>query len=338
MSKVTYLLGAGSSKNALPLIKEIPERIEEIIKVISGEDKLLDSESKFTEYPIQNQQSKQHYQREMKDCLKWLMEVSRNHASVDTFAKKLFIKGNRGELRRLKNALSVFFILEQAHRPPDYRYDAFFASILNDITALPENISIITWNYDYQIELAMSDFLEMPYLRDIIFKSKVYFKGFVNKNNDGFRIYKVNGTCAFIDDDNMTFEPNKIHRSIDKAFVERVTEIYYRVNYTKYFRNTLSFSWEQESTEEPEKSIVYNAIENTKETEVLVVIGYSFPFFNRDIDRQIIGSMKNLKRVYFQAPDANALKERFQAIRSNIDPKDLVPRFDTEQFLLPDEL
>jgi hypothetical protein len=48
--------------------------------------------------------------------------------------------------------------------------------------------------------------------------------------------------------------------------------------------------------------------------------------------------MTSLEKVYFQAPDSNNLKERFLSIREDIDDKKLVLRYDTEQFLLPNEL
>jgi len=70
----------------------------------------------------------------------------------------------------------------------------------------------------------------------------------------------------------------------------------------------------------------------------LIVICYSFPFFNRNVDSQIIKTMKELKKVYFQAPDSDLIKERFQAIRDDIPENKLVPRIDIEQFLLPNEL
>ena len=48
--------------------------------------------------------------------------------------------------------------------------------------------------------------------------------------------------------------------------------------------------------------------------------------------------MDKLKKVYFQAPDADSLKERFLSIREDIPANMLVSRFDTKQFLLPNEL
>lgn len=42
-------------------------------------------------------------------------------------------------------------------------------------------------------------------------------------------------------------------------------------------------------------------------TTILVVIGYSFPFFNREVDKQIFNELNNrvLKKIYFQDPVLN---------------------------------
>ena len=48
--------------------------------------------------------------------------------------------------------------------------------------------------------------------------------------------------------------------------------------------------------------------------------------------------MKNVKKVYFQAPDAEILRERFKSIRNDLNDSDLILRYDLEQFLLPNEL
>jgi len=78
----------------------------------------------------------------------------------------------------------------------------------------------------------------------------------------------------------------------------------------------LSFAWED--YERPEQNIINKVTTSTKDTEVLVVIGYSFPFFNREVDRKIIGEMKNLKKVYFQDKNPHNIKLRFQAIRNDL--------------------
>jgi hypothetical protein len=79
------------------------------------------------------------------------------------------------------------------------------------------------------------------------------------------------------------------------------------------------------------------AISNVFDTEILVVIGYSFPFFNRNIDRRIIQSMTNLKKIYLQSPEAMSLKDRLNAV-INLEKIEVVPIKDTDQFILPYEL
>jgi hypothetical protein len=48
--------------------------------------------------------------------------------------------------------------------------------------------------------------------------------------------------------------------------------------------------------------------------------------------------MTNLKKVYFQAPDAEDIRERFLAINDGVPPENLVLRKDVKQFTLPNEL
>jgi hypothetical protein len=85
-----------------------------------------------------------------------------------------------------------------------------------------------------------------------------------------------------------------------------------------------------------------SVINNIKDSVALVVIGYSFPVFNRNIDRQVLNSMKNLKRIYLQDLNPNALEERVKALREDLrdDPSkvDIVKSTDGEQFLIPYEL
>ena len=61
----------------------------------------------------------------------------------------------------------------------------------------------------------------------------------------------------------------------------------------------LSFGWE---CNDSEWSIIPNVKEDSADTDILIVVGYSFLYFNRETDREIILSMKQLRKVYFQAP------------------------------------
>jgi len=96
-----------------------------------------------------------------------------------------------------------------------------------------------------------------------------------------------------------------------------VFESYFSFSNVEKTESLLSFAWEDE--ENTSKKIfneqkVKVALEMATGTNILVVIGYSFPFFNRKIDQQIFYSMHNtLQKIYFQDPfnTGEQLKSQF---------------------------
>jgi len=337
--KVTYLIGAGASRNALPIVTELPERILAILEKIKDTDgKILDIAFTDNErLPLTKKAALNHLIAD----LKWLAEKARNHASIDTFAKKLFLKSSFQELKKLKVVLSIYFILEQASSRYDKRYDSFFASILDkDIVDFPSNIRIISWNYDYQFEQAFSEYTDSTEIIDNQRKLNVVSKfTYKQLKTDRFAIFKINGTTNFLDPNwkNEHEYCKHFENSITQQLLESVLENYTSLLHTDLkLYCSLSFAWEDPV--DGFGNIVEHTIKETNDTEILIVIGYSFPFFNRGIDREIINSMKKLQKVYFQAPDANNIRERFLSIRNNIRDEYLITRFDIDQFLLPAEL
>jgi hypothetical protein len=154
---------------------------------------------------------------------------------------------------------------------------------------------------------------------------------------DNFCIIKLNGSTEFHTRDSYGNDSKMVDNfhPYRKEMIEILVKNFAISYYHPRLHSSLSFAWESDF-QNPD--IIDQAIAATSDTEILVVIGYSFPFFNREVDRKIIKTMTNLKKVYFQAPDANNLIERFQAIRDDIDAKSLIPKFDTVQFFLPNEL
>ncbi len=55
--------------------------------------------------------------------LEWLSTICNTHYSIDTYAKKLFIKGDEAGYLKLKNSLSLYFTIQQILVQPDKRYD-----------------------------------------------------------------------------------------------------------------------------------------------------------------------------------------------------------------------
>lgn len=337
--KITYLFGAGASKNALPIVNEIPKRLEFVIELLkSDEFKLSDSE-KFADLSLN--QSKREIQNVLIEDLEWLLEKSSNHASIDTFAKKLYIKGERDNLNRLKLSFSVYFVIEQFINKADMRYDSFFASLLkDDVSKFPNNVRVLSWNYDMQFEKAFSEYTDQrEYSANQALLNVITKYGYETPNDSRFSILKLNGSTNLTQhvgwDQYQYFSEFGDELSIDVLSKAIRNYASLRFGVAKGFSG-LSFAWERFG--EPEKDIILHAKKETANTVILIVVGYSFPYFNREIDRDIIQNMKYLKKVYFQAPDADNLKERFLSIREDMPDERLVSRFDVDQFLLPNEL
>ncbi len=341
---ITYLFGAGASIGALPIVNQIPVRIEGIISLMERGDFSLSDKESYKESSIA-QYSKKQIQEWFIDDLRWLLEKTKNHASIDTFAKKLYITSQKDDLVRLKNSFSVFLILEQALNKTNMRYDSFFASILKKTYhPLPANIKIISWNYDYQFEKAYSEYSGQNRLSSNQKLLNVFNKytgeTSTDDKNDKFTIIKLNGSSNIIntewrrlsyfnDNTSEEFSINLIDKTLNSYAILRFA--------SKYIYSGMSFAWES-SNSDYQKDVIQHTKEITKDTNILIVIGYSFPYFNRDIDQEIILNMNNLLKVYFQSPDAENLKERFLSVRDDIEDSQLIIRKNCDQFLLPNEL
>jgi hypothetical protein len=342
MPNVTYYFGAGASIHALPMVKEIPSRIEDVIKYLQSFIGIFNDDNLvFTNLQTTQKQAFSIFISDMK----WLHENSKIHASVDTFAKKLFLNNKYEEFNRLKEILSAYLSIEQILKKPDFRYDYFFASILNrGIRDFPKNIKIVSWNYDLQFELSYELFRGNNSLQTI--DESIRTLNVISKltngehHTDKFGIYKVNGSALYTE--NNGFWNYTFGLSLSFEFnIETIRNVLRAYTALKEFKNKanclLSFSWEEDYNS-GNKNIIDKTISATCLTEYLVVIGYSFPFFNRDIDKRIISQMSGLKKVYFQSPTAMEMIERFSAIRPDIKNDNLISISGLSEFYLPNEI
>src|SRR5579872_1888939 len=96
MRNVTYLLGAGASCKALPIVKDIPERLNKFKIQLETIAQTFGIDSSLLAAAIGR-----------------LSKETAKHASVDTFAKKLFLQDNFKDLNKLKVILSMFLQYEQ---------------------------------------------------------------------------------------------------------------------------------------------------------------------------------------------------------------------------------
>jgi hypothetical protein len=336
--KTTYLFGAGASIYALPILNGMPQRMDEQIDFIKHKAENILS-------PLNLENDKYTIPEELiyLEDLEWLSNKSRQHASVDTFARKLHLNSHKSDLLKLKNCLSVFFLLEQLRKPVDPRYDTFFATLLETKHEMPKGLNIISWNYDMQFELAYQAFTDEKDLYTAQDNLGVFLKFKDNwRVTERFGIYKLNGSSVAYTSNNAKLVKVYSKAPIGKISIETLQEIFqsycFFKNNPKEYDLGLSFAWEDENTNFGRKDIVTVTKEKTIDTQILVVVGYSIPFFNRQIDRGIIKNMTKLEKVYFQSPDADALIERFTSIRNDLDSTVLLPIKNCDQFHLPNEL
>jgi len=338
METVTYLLGAGASAQCLPVVNQMAEGIIKTNKL------LFDNVSRkdIRGFIVNNK-----YLAEVQNELRWLNKICSEHYSIDTYAKKIYLKDDEEEYIKLKNILSLYFTIQQKLVLPDKRYDNFWASILDEKDKFPNHLRIISWNYDSQLELSYKNFvsssisLEEAYSR--IRMSSFYDEKLISP--DGFGIFKLNGSIKKVGRsqgkrytkflvDNFNFGDNldffeKLYESYDAMKLDGMK------TKDEQITNELSFAWEHDF----DKPFYENMKASVYDTKILVVIGYSFPFFNRKLDKRIINDyMPYLQKVYFQAPDAENIQERFFAITRKVSEANMFLRKDENQFAFPNEL
>lgn len=306
MNKVTYLLGAGASSKALPMVENFAERLSKFIDELGPLATNADAPTQgFAYKKIDPSWPRNHLEKELVESLTWLRNEVKRHDSIDTYAKKLFIKDDREaqeNLYKLKTTLSCYLLLEQSLNPVDKRYDSFFASVLTrksaEIPTLPEAVNIVTWNYDTQLEKSYKEFCE---------DSDFVYEGITMAPN----IFRLNGVCG---------QPHKretkdlCYMNFNKSFFESVLSLFENhVRHAVGYRPSISFAWER-------GDLAAKITERIKETTTLVVIGYSLPNFNSDIDRVLFEIMApTLEKIVIQVPESAhpVTQERFLTLCNN---------------------
>ncbi len=346
MSKVVYLLGAGASygkrlkpdssqvgevhntiAEGLPLVSEIPSRLDYIIDLIKNTSVSTNSFSSRDSL--------------IKD-LQWLKDKSAVHATIDTFAKKLYLIDEDYKCNKVKLLLSIFFIIEQLINKPDSRYDTFFASVLNRNLKILDDISILTWNYDSQFEIVYKEYkknrVSWDYRNDLKLMDlkRNLYDPYEMKIKDP-SIFKINGTANFRENGSLAAEYSYDENLLDQTHLEFILKKYEEQNnqHDRTDITRLSFAWENE-WDNKYTSTLQSSI---KGTETAVVIGYTFPFFNREVDRKISSFMPDLKKIYIQDPNALMIKQFVPSVLSDFNKNaEVIPITNVNQFYLPPEL
>jgi hypothetical protein len=103
------------------------------------------------------------------------------------------------------------------------------------------------------------------------------------------------------------------------------------------WQNAMTFAWDTEHEFMPIPEFRHANSQSPEEGFDLVIVGYSFPNFNRAIDRKLMSNlMSNAGTITYQDPNATetSLRTLFPSSKGNL----CVPFTNTRQFYVPNQL
>jgi len=348
--RVTYYLGAGASVNAVPMVSEIQYFYQYFLTHLR---------KKIDNHTLQIPKQDKRNNLQVIDSLESITQNLKDHYTPDTYAKKLWLKNQFNELERLKTYLSMFFfwietnsnltVTDSAKNKVtkggiDKRYDPFWATLLEKTADgkifLPSRINIITWNYDTQFENTYSNFvggLNYHQIRENLClfpkpKDQEYI-------TDASRIIKVNGCSRITFLDKYPTRVSPFDSANTKLGIEFYLELFTKqvLGQNLIERSpSINFAWEIDNTESQES--LKEAKDIFSKTQILVIIGYSFPTFNRKVDKDLFLHLPPDCTVYYQAPksDVHDLIDKLKSIKHLTN--EVKPAVNLDQFHIPIEL
>ncbi len=278
MTKTTYLFGAGASVGNGKYLNEV--------NPISGIPVVGNFNADVNAFLGLMANSRDYIINENKKYKVDFLQVFQNmdfHFTFDTYAKKLFVLGppKRNELILLKKLLNSYLVFRHLISSRDKRYDLFFATIFDE-NKLSSDFNFISYNYDSFLEQSLSSFSLNQNFRDHINR----FPGDSNSFNKSC-LFKLNGSASMIDikgfqDDILA----KINHPFDiSASMKKLIDLDHIIDQVNYFPQ-INFSWESSS-----HSYENKLSEILSKTEVLVIVGYSFPTINRISDMKVLANL-----------------------------------------------
>lgn len=319
----TYFLGAGASAEVLPIINNMSSWFMLLAKILK-ENKNID---------IKYDDIKNSYIANLEE----MAEQSAIFGTIDTYIKFLFLK-DRTKCDEIKNVLSFFFFYYQAFtKNRDKRALIFLTSVMQHDKIFPSNINFITWNYDFQIELASEVFTQEKLFR--------YANGFSHSpplisyyptpslySEDLVQIVHLNGIAGMYENGKGNRYSYFLNPPED---INKLFEIFSK----EYNSSLISFAWEQEYQMQRMEGKFKFANSIMKNTDILIVIGYSFPYFNRIIDDLMFKTLLEngrFKKIYFQNPnlDGSFLRNQFN-IKNEIEITHIQEK---DNYYIPKEL
>jgi hypothetical protein len=342
--ELTYILGAGASFQSIPDVKTFNKRFDSFVKFLDDSSKTI-----VQSYPESNNNN-----IGLKEALKVAKIIAaefKSHQSFDTYFKKLFHTKNLDKLNLSRKIIHLYFLWEHIATIPqikpesddvfwkqaiiDKRYDALIAGLLmpdKDTCNLFCKTNFITWNYDLNLlESIKNYFYPEESFREFL-KTKIKVINEYEWSVDGkISIINMNGYFYSNLFDEMKFI---VRNKGNELLRTKVTKNYFDNNYSDNDAELIKFAWESEN------QVSKVAAEKINNSKNIVVIGYTFPLYNRLIDYKYFE--RNIlinKKLYIQDPDADniaeGLKDNFNI---NLDPSRLKRIKNCDSFYVPSDI
>jgi hypothetical protein len=331
MANITYYIGAGASFNAFPIQKHLCKCMIEMGEKImnTGKSNSLSYVEGKANPLAANPGNEIHA---IAFDLIYFGYRGLEFGTIDTYARKLSLIRDQQGLKSIKSAINMFFTIWQNLTESmlsqfefyakqrdsgeltsiDKRYYSLLSTIIewkdDSKICLDDNINFISWNYDLQIELAFSRFSNTSL--SCLNKNLGFLQS--NKVEIKPKIIHLNGYSGYLNDDtveSILIELGSIN-SISRIH-QLITQYFHSYKkYTNLMSPNINFAWEP-----IDDTKAFNKIDAAKEiiknTTELIIVGYSFPAFNRTIDKEILNELDNKTheiRIHYQDP--NASKEK----------------------------
>lgn len=368
MANITYYLGAGASYFACPILEK---QAEMMIKLAMYElHKYAYKDIRKLKLNFIESEKPKDFIDDNKFEILWHIgyfgKKAQEYNTIDTYARKLYLNNELKELNLLKMSVSVFFDLwenfyqeryssltepeedlinfNQNHNKTFYydkidkRYKSLFSVLLeknSNSIELNSNFKFISWNYDLQLEEAFKIFLSDKYDKSYESINRILKFKFNNTQNDIFHLNGYRGFYSY-----KTKSDIEIKESDDFEMYWHIIDSLYSETTTKNisFNNHIKYAWEHNIFDE----FLKNAGNVMKKTEVLVIVGYSFPAFNRQIDQFLFANLNpdTVRKIIYQDP--NGTKEIIENLFET--PRNFTRKIevlnnqkDLNQFIIPTE-
>lgn len=356
MANVTYYIGAGASAGkrgergeiieGLPCVNEIMKRLDRLInRITQAQFHLEDRNWRMPNLQLNNLNDWEDAKQRLLADLSLLRNACKRNATIDTYAKKLVLQERRAELEHVERLLTFYFEVEQIMENPDSRYDTYFANILQNRQQFPANIKVISWNYDSQLEIAYHEYDE---------EHRLNIGSKLSLDYRQYDILKLNGSATFqgqeylpeyilkCREDMKKPGHQNIYGDVDVRMENILPDLILlyllyvgAINPLRENNTNLSFAFDYNQLSDV---MLQRANEIIEATEVLVIIGYTFPFFNREVDRMVLDLLDPDTEIYIQDMYPERVRQSFMAVCPRVRENKIHLRNEVDQFFLPPQL